>query len=187
MAEQAPPIRVVIADDHPIFRDGLRRLLAASRNSKSSARPVTVTRPSRSAAGAPARRAAARPGDAGASGLEALRELRANAAAGAHRAADGGDRLGRDALEAAPARRARRDPQGSGHAAALQVPARRDGGRVPGRPRAGAGHRGVVAARRPTPSRADARRPPLSRAGKSRSSWRCSKAPPTGTSARNSA
>jgi two-component system, NarL family, nitrate/nitrite response regulator NarL len=29
MAEEPTPIRVVIADDHPIFRDGLRRLLGA--------------------------------------------------------------------------------------------------------------------------------------------------------------
>src|SRR5262252_4915777 len=29
METKRPPIRIVIADDHPIFRDGLRRLLEA--------------------------------------------------------------------------------------------------------------------------------------------------------------
>ena len=28
MSDRTGPIRIVIADDHPIFRDGLRRLLA---------------------------------------------------------------------------------------------------------------------------------------------------------------
>jgi len=30
--KKSQPIRIVIADDHPIFRDGLRRLLEAEPN-----------------------------------------------------------------------------------------------------------------------------------------------------------
>ena len=34
MDNKRPPIRILIADDHPIFRDGLRRLLEAESDLK---------------------------------------------------------------------------------------------------------------------------------------------------------
>jgi len=37
--KKSQPVRIVIADDHPIFRDGLRRLLEAEPDLKSWAKP----------------------------------------------------------------------------------------------------------------------------------------------------
>ena len=43
-----PPIRILIADDHPLFRGGLRALLDPSPIRRSSARPRPARRPSSS-------------------------------------------------------------------------------------------------------------------------------------------
>ena len=88
-----PVTRILIADDHPIFRDGLRQLLESEAPaSRSSAKRHDGAEAVKLATAAQARHAAARSGDAAVTGLEALRELAAAPSPLRDHPADGGHR-----------------------------------------------------------------------------------------------